>query len=80
MPEAGCADDRVPCCDLDCDVMQMVWQGEIELDQALSAETAANIETNGALWRQTMNRKFSEVGAIEAAVVDVIISGTGIND
>lgn len=77
---AGCADDRKPCCDVDCDVMQMIWQEEIGLDQALTAETSANVETNGAQWRAAYARKFSEVGAIEAAVTDVILSGTGIND
>ena len=80
MAEAGCADDRVPCCDIDCDINQLIWQSEIELDQSLAAEASANIETNGALWRQGYARKFTEVGAIEAAVTDVILSGTGIND
>ena len=80
MSQVGCADDRTICCDVDCDVMQGIWQEELQVDTALTAETSANIEVNGGLWRQSYARKFSEVGAIEAAVTDVILSGAPINE
>ena len=76
MAQVGCADDRVPCCDVDCDIMQMTLQNEMDMDQVLTGEAAANIETNNALWRHTMARKFNEVDPIEAAATETILNGT----
>lgn len=73
---AGCDDGQVPCCDLHCDLVQVVYQNEIEIDQTLVGETSANIETNSALWRNTQNRKFAEVNAVEAAATETILNGT----
>ena len=76
LPAAGCDDGKLPCCDVDCDQLKLLWQSEIEADQALTGEASANIETNSALWRNTQNRKFAEVNAVEAAATETILNGT----
>lgn len=75
-PAAGCDDGKHPCCDIDCDQMKLLYQQEIEMDQALTGETSANVEANGGLWRSTQNRKFAEVNAVEAAATETILNGT----
>ena len=75
----GCSDDRVPCCDVDCDIMQTTYQGLMEMDQTLSNESRANIQTNNAAWRHIMAQKYREVDPIEAAATETILNGTARN-
>ena len=74
--KSGCSDDRQPCCDIDCDVMQTTYQNEIDMDQVLTAEASADIETNSAAWRHIMAQKFREVDPVEAAATETILNGT----
>ena len=73
---SGCDDSKPPCCDVDCDIMQAIWQQEMELDQALTGETSSHIEINSTLWRQTQAMKAKEVDPIEAATTETILNGT----
>ena len=79
MAGPGCSDERVPCCDIDCDDLQLSTQNLIDMDQVITGEIIADIEANGAGWRQGQLRRFNEVDPMEAAAAEVVLSGTARN-
>ena len=79
MAGPGCSDDRVPCCDIDCDDLQLSTQNLIDLDQVQTAEIVADGEANSAGWRQAQLIRFKEVDPMESAAAEVVLSGTARN-
>lgn len=80
MAGPGCSDDRVPCCDIDCDIMQIQLKDAIDGHEVLMEESRGNISVGHQVFRQAAGTKFRDVDPLEAAATEAILDGVKRND
>ena len=80
MENDGCSDDRVPCCDMDCDLMQIHYKDVLDGHTTLMEESRGNIAVGHQVFRQAAGTKFRDVDPIEAAATEAILNGVARND